>query len=191
MGRAEAAGSPVELWSRSEADTLRLGAALAAALRPGDVVLLAGPFGAGKTALVRGVADALGAGEEVASPSFALIHEYALPGGRPLRRLYHMDLYRIVRPEDAANLGLDDYLDDARAATMVEWPEVARPLLPADALLIEIKPAGEERRLRASPGGERSATLLRDWLVAAEAAGPEGAASQMTAGQPGSGAVAT
>lgn len=115
------AGTVDEILSADEAATRRVGAALARRLGPGDVVLLSGDLGSGKTVLVRGLAEGLGADpEEVSSPTFALVHEYG-PAGRP-PLLVHADFYRLPNEDVAvrgADLGLAER-DDAILA--IEWP---------------------------------------------------------------------
>jgi len=107
------------------AATEALGARLAKVLRPGDLVLLEGPLGAGKTTLVRGLVAALGGDPlEVCSPTFVLLESYAVSGGA-IVRVHHADLYRL-RGRGSAPLdevGLGDALDDPAAVTAVEWPE--------------------------------------------------------------------
>lgn len=105
--------------SASEEETTSLGARLARRLSPGDVVLIEGELGAGKTAFVKGIASGLGlSADEVSSPSFALVHEYGPPGKPPV--LVHVDLYRL--PEKGGSLA-DLGLDDCSGATLaVEWP---------------------------------------------------------------------
>lgn len=115
---------PFEVVSRSAEETRAVGRELARLLRPGDLVLLSGPLGAGKTELVRGIAGGLGAGEgDVASPTFALVHEYGPGSAPPL--LVHADLYRL--PAGALPAAADDLgLEEARASgavVVVEWPE--------------------------------------------------------------------
>lgn len=95
--------------------TRQLGAALAAALAPGDLIGLEGDLGAGKTVFTQGVAEGLGSAEPATSPSFVLIHVYT---GR--MRLAHVDLYRLSSVQ-AEELGLEDYLADA--AGVIEWAE--------------------------------------------------------------------
>lgn len=103
------------------AATEQLGAAIAAALRPGDVVALSGGLGAGKTTLARTIIAALGHQGEVPSPSFAIIETYDPPGVR--LPLVHADFYRLKHPEEVEELGLDDYRHGA--ALIAEWPEMA------------------------------------------------------------------
>ncbi len=104
--------------SATEEETRRLGADLARGLAPGDVVLLEGELGSGKTAFVKGIAAGLGLDpEDVSSPSFALVHEYGPAGKPPL--LVHGDLYRVLPGASIADLGLDER-DTAILA--VEWP---------------------------------------------------------------------
>lgn len=99
----------------------RLGQAIAARLRPGDVVALSGGLGTGKTTLARAIITALGHRGEVPSPSFAIFEVYDPPALR--LPLVHADFYRLARPEEAEELGLDDYREGA--ALIAEWPENA------------------------------------------------------------------
>jgi tRNA threonylcarbamoyladenosine biosynthesis protein TsaE len=127
-----------ERVTTSEAETTTAGRELGATLGPGDVVLIEGSLGAGKTAFVRGLAGGLGCDErEVTSPTFTLVQEYA---GRV--RLQHVDLYRLTPPE-VSELGLDELAADAVMA--VEWPD--RWLdAPAGAWRVRLTPAGPDRR---------------------------------------------
>ena len=112
----------------SESDTLALGAALAAPARCGHVIALSGPLGAGKTTLARGFIQARGETEEVVSPTFTLVQVYET-GETPI---WHFDLYRLEKPEDVLELGLEEAL--AGAITLIEWPERLGSLLPASRL---------------------------------------------------------
>lgn len=123
----------------SEEETSAAGERLAASLRPGDLVLLYGDLGSGKTAFVRGLARGLGADpEEVSSPTFTLVQEY--PGRVTL---FHVDLYRLDERE-ADDLGLEELiLGDGVVA--IEWAERWRGR-PGDAIEVRIEDAGEDRR---------------------------------------------
>jgi len=140
----------IELTSRSADETTAIGAALAGWLRDGDVVLLHGDLGAGKTTLAKGIAAALGIDAVVSSPSFALVNEYDVPRGPRVSRLYHLDLYRL-RGDELDSIGFADFAAPADGVTLVEWPERARDSLPDRYVLIELTAAGLDwRRLQLS-----------------------------------------
>jgi tRNA threonylcarbamoyladenosine biosynthesis protein TsaE len=103
------------------AATKRFAALIAAALRPGDVVALSGTLGAGKTSLARAILTALGHAGDVPSPSFSIIENYEPPAVR--LPVVHADFYRLNDPAECAEIGLDDYRQDA--ALIAEWPEKA------------------------------------------------------------------
>lgn len=129
-----------EFVSTSEADTRRIATTFAATLKPGDILLLNGDLGAGKTAFVRGLAEGLGLDPgEVTSPTFTLVHEYR--GGR--LPLIHIDLYRLDRA-DLDEIGLDQDLAD-HGVIAVEWPErLTRPL--RGAIAVNITDTGSDTR---------------------------------------------
>lgn len=110
------------------AATRALGRALARLVRVGDVIALSGPLGAGKTELARAVLRALGHAGEVPSPTFTLVQVYDLTS----LQVWHVDLYRLERPEEAIELGLEDAF--AGAATLIEWPERLGATLPDERL---------------------------------------------------------
>jgi tRNA threonylcarbamoyladenosine biosynthesis protein TsaE len=123
------------------AATLALGRRLGAHLAPGDVVCLTGNLGAGKTTLARGVIEAwTGAPEDAPSPTYTLVQTYEGARGE----LWHVDLYRLKRSDEAWELGLDEAF--VRAACVIEWPERLAGDLPRDRLDIELTPHGEGRR---------------------------------------------
>jgi tRNA threonylcarbamoyladenosine biosynthesis protein TsaE len=124
--------------SASEGETIALGRDLGRRIAAGTVVLLDGPLGAGKTAFVRGLAEGLGCeADDVSSPTFTIVQHYR---GAPA--LQHVDLYRL-RPEEVADLGLDDLLEGAVMA--VEWPDRWHDA-PEDAVRVSIVHAGGDRR---------------------------------------------
>lgn len=107
----------------------------------GDVVCLSGGLGAGKTTLARGAISAwTGANEDAPSPTYTLVQTYEGPRGE----LWHVDLYRLRRPDEAWELGLEDAF--ASAACLIEWPERLEGQLPRDRLDIALVPQGEGRR---------------------------------------------
>jgi len=136
--------------------TERLGERLAAALATGDLLVLSGPLGAGKTCFVAGLARGLAAKARVRSPSFILIHEYR---GREL--LLHLDLYRIETAEVDA-LGLEELLE--RGVLVVEWGEKLPAALRGDALTLEFEVvSAAARTIAARASGGRGAALLEAW----------------------------
>jgi len=126
--------------TQSEDETAAVGRDLAATLSAGDVVLLFGDLGAGKTAFVRGLAEGLGVSrDEVSSPTFTLIQEYR--GGR--LPLFHVDLYRIEDPREFDELGLDEIAEEGVLA--IEWAE-RLPAPPSHATRVSITDAGDNER---------------------------------------------
>ena len=130
-----------KLESRCAAETEALGARIAAKLEAGDVVLVSGELGAGKTTLIRGACRALGIEEPVTSPTFTIGQRYS--GGR--LPVSHLDLYRLEGLDDEDPALLDDYLDPDGVA-FVEWPAVAEPHLARPALEVRLRHRGEDRR---------------------------------------------
>jgi tRNA threonylcarbamoyladenosine biosynthesis protein TsaE len=142
--------SHLEIISRSPEETQKIGVRLGELALPGDVFLLVGGLGAGKTCLTQGIAWGLGIKEYAASPSFVVIRE--LHGRLPL---YHIDFYRLDHLEEIAELGLDDYLY-GKGVCVLEWAEKGLSLLPEEHLLIEISYLSDtERRLKLKPSGKR------------------------------------
>lgn len=142
----------MEIVTRSPAETIAVGQFLADWLRDGDVVLLHGDLGAGKTTLVKGIAAGFRIDAVVASPSFALVNEYDAGLAAPVTRLYHLDLYRLGGEEDLASIGFDDFVSPTDGVTLVEWPERAMAALPESYLLIEIESVEtDSRRFRFVP----------------------------------------
>jgi len=121
------------------ADSEALGAALAAVVRPGDVITLSGPLGAGKTSIARGLLAALGLEVEAPSPTFAIVQPYEPPETR--MPVLHVDLYRIEHPDELDELGLDEA--QGHSLLVVEWPERAPGRWPdALALSLDFAPTG-------------------------------------------------
>jgi tRNA threonylcarbamoyladenosine biosynthesis protein TsaE len=141
--------------------TTRIGERLAAALQGGDAIALIGDLGAGKTTLVAGLVAALGGGV-AQSPTFSLVNEY--PGGRLV--VWHVDLYRIDKPAELPELGLDDVIGDPRGIVVVEWADKF-DVMPADHVRIELVHAGDARTLAATGTGPRGRALADAVLASA------------------------
>ena len=103
------------------------------------LVTLNGDLGAGKTTLVRQLCTRLGSGDQVSSPTFALVNEYALNGAE---RIYHIDLYRIKSAEEAQQIGIEDYLY-SNSWCFIEWPDVIEDLIPLPHARLEIEVVGD------------------------------------------------
>ena len=127
-------------------DTRGVGAAIAPLLRIGDVLVLTGELGAGKTTLVRGIASGLGATEHVASPTFTLVREY-VTGRVPVA---HVDVFRLDRVQDVVDLALDE-LEGGACVLIVEWGDAVEELLPDDRLRVSVVNAEAERTDSKSP----------------------------------------
>ena len=142
--------------TNSPAETRALGFQLAAMLRPGDVLLLLGDLGAGKSELTRGIARGLGVTCPVASPSFTILNVYD-EGRIPL---YHFDWYRLNSAEELYEMGMDEYLGGDGVA-VVEWPSRCPEAVPETYLEVRIDSVGENAReiILTPRGGFRDITL--------------------------------
>jgi tRNA threonylcarbamoyladenosine biosynthesis protein TsaE len=174
--------APVRLRTESAHDTRALGAALARGLRPGDVVLLAGELGAGKTTLAQGIGAGLGVTDQVTSPTFTLVRSYPCPvppparpgseregdehGAPPaVRAFLHADLYRLEHLGEVVDLAIGELVEED-AVAVVEWGDVAEPVLGADALSVRLAagPHDDERCVTITAGpswSPRHAELTR------------------------------
>ncbi len=137
--------------TRSVEQTRDLAEALAPLARPGDVVVLAGDLGAGKTAFVQGFGRGLGITERITSPTFTLVHVYE--GRLPV---HHLDVYRLEQLSEALDLGLPEMLDDG-GVVLIEWGEAILPVLPHDYLEVRLTfgPGDDDRHLALRTVGPR------------------------------------
>lgn len=146
--------------------TERAGEALGSLVAAGDVVVLTGDLGAGKTHLVQGMARALGARERVTSPTFNLLLVH--PGPLPL---YHFDLYRLEREEELEDIAFYETVE-GDGVSAIEWGDRFPASLPTDRLTVVIHREGETRRRFDVQGrGARGARLEAEWLAAVESEG--------------------
>ncbi len=153
--REPVASNELDLISHSVEQTRRIGARLATLLRPGDVLLLEGQLGAGKTAFTQGVAAGLNIRDYVNSPTFVLVNEY--PGDLPLN---HIDLYRLDDPRQAIDIGIEDYIG-GDGITVIEWPERGGEFMPDERLHIRLTYLSETKRtIRFTATGRRYVALL-------------------------------
>lgn len=118
-------------------ETRRLAGAVARLCEPGDVLLLAGGLGAGKTTFTQGFGSALGIEEPITSPTFVLVREYPVVGHKGLRVLFHADVYRLDHLGEIVDLGLGELVDEGGVA-LVEWGDAAAPILGSGALLVRL-----------------------------------------------------
>ena len=165
--------------TRSASETRQLGAAFAAEVLPGDVILLVGDLGAGKTAFVQGFGVGLGVDEPVTSPTFTLARTYQCgPAGvaRGIATLLHADVYRLEKLQDVLDLDLHELSEEA-AVVVVEWGDLAAPVLGQGALEVHLGPGpGDDDRtvtlVAAGPWASRAqglATRLAPWSTAGSA----------------------
>lgn len=130
-----------EYESKSELETEKLGVELARYIQSGDILAFVGQLGSGKTTLIKAIAMELGANKrEMASPSFAIMHDY---GGSP--QIYHIDLYR-VEPNEIEQLGLWEIFGDENIC-FVEWADKFPEIIPPGALKVEMVRIGEKKRI--------------------------------------------
>jgi tRNA threonylcarbamoyladenosine biosynthesis protein TsaE len=118
--------------------TRAVGAAIASCLAAGDVVVLSGDLGSGKTTLAQGIAAALGVTEPVVSPTFAIVREYE--GRVPVA---HVDVYRLERVQELHDLGVEEIFDGSRVV-LVEWGELVAPVLPGDRVVVRLRPDADD-----------------------------------------------
>ena len=132
----------------SHEDTLNLGKKIGDVLKPGDILLLEGDLGAGKTTFTQGLAEGLGVDEFVNSPTFVIINEY-FSGHLPL---YHMDLYRLEDEAQLSDLGVEEYFF-GNGVSVVEWPEIALSLLPEAYTRLTFLREGQGREVKITTRG--------------------------------------
>lgn len=133
--------------SMSAEETERLGVAFARTLRGGEVLLLEGELGTGKTTFVRGLARALGIRRPVRSPTFTLLHVYPIrKRGSKIKQLIHVDAYRLKSAADLRALGMEEYLGRQDTVVAIEWGKKARSIIRKKCLVIQLLHAGTNKR---------------------------------------------
>lgn len=148
------------LYAKNEKETKEIAASLADQLTAGDVLLLEGNLGAGKTTFTKGLAEGLGIRRIIKSPTYTLIREYD-EGRLPL---YHMDVYRLEET-GGTDLGLEEYFE-GEGVSVIEWATFIPEDIPEEHLEIQLQPIGEdfsERKITLIPIGERYEKLVKTW----------------------------
>jgi len=141
--------------SNDEEETILLGEKIGELLEPGQIILLSGELGAGKTILVQGICNGLGVDEDVTSPTYTLINEY-----EGELTVYHMDLYRLEDEEDLYDVGVEDYLDTERIV-LIEWPDLVYDLLPPDFVYIRLVVLDDNtRKITIEAEGDKGIRLI-------------------------------
>jgi len=137
-----------EYISHSEQETYAAAAEFVAGLAPGSVVALSGDLGAGKSAFASGILATLGAEEPFPSPTFVIMHRYDLADPSPsgIRRIYHIDAYRLDDPEELRKLGFEEWVSDSQGLVLIEWPERVESLLSENAVVISLETVSETER---------------------------------------------
>ncbi len=161
---------PLRATTGSVDETREVGAALASLARPGDIVVLAGDLGAGKTAFVQGFGRGLGIEQRITSPTFTLVHVYE-DGRLPV---HHLDVYRLDQLSEALDLGLAEILDEG-GVVLIEWGDAITPVLPHDYLEVRLTfgAGDDDREIALRPVGARwagradsLASALARWVAA-------------------------
>lgn len=126
----------IKYFTNSEQSTEQVAFEIAQKMQFGSLIALIGNLGVGKTVFARGFAKGLGITDIVCSPTFNIVREYQC---KSLKWLYHMDLYRINDSEAALAFGIEEYINNSDAITLIEWSERISDILPADMISVEIK----------------------------------------------------
>jgi tRNA threonylcarbamoyladenosine biosynthesis protein TsaE len=153
----------LDFITHSVAQTIRIGQRLGELLRRGDLVLLLGDFGTGKTHLIKGIVQGLGSTDLVNSPSFVLINQYRAGAQHQHMPIYHADLYRIEDPDELAGIGLEETWS-GEGVCLIEWAERAQGWLPQEHLAIHLQHLSDTKRvLRFVPHGSRYESLVAEF----------------------------
>jgi tRNA threonylcarbamoyladenosine biosynthesis protein TsaE len=137
-------------------DTIAAGAAFAEVLASGDIILLSGTLGAGKTTFVKGVANGLGVTERVTSPTFTMVREHRCSSDLDIETLLHSDVYRVETLDEVLDLALGELVEDA-AVALVEWGELAASVFGRDVMTIDFRVEDDDARIL-TVGGDLART---------------------------------
>ncbi len=163
---------PLVLRTGSPDQTRALAGVVAAACLPGDVLLLAGDLGAGKTTFAQGFGAGLGVTEPITSPTFTLVRQYPVGRDGPVLTLLHADVWRLDHLHEIVDLGLGELVEDG-AVALVEWGDAAGPVLGADALAVALVAGDDDGLGGDSTDGARAGNGERDRSVERDGAGDD------------------
>lgn len=144
-----------EFLANSAEETQEIGFQIGKALKKGDIVLLKGDMGAGKTTITHGIVKGLGSDDFVSSPTFALVNTYY---GKDFE-IDHFDLYRLTDEDDLYSIGFEDFLEEDSKILLIEWSQLAERLLPQDVITVLLKATDDNTRKIAVEGIEIPKTL--------------------------------
>jgi tRNA threonylcarbamoyladenosine biosynthesis protein TsaE len=137
----------MEIFSQAPEQTIELAKTIAPKLLPGDVIALTGDLGSGKTFFTSALTKALNIKKRVQSPTFVLVREYhAEVADQLIKKIYHVDLYRLEDEIEVVDIGLESFFSDEEAITIIEWPQIAQNLLPERTIHINFEMLDEHTR---------------------------------------------
>lgn len=133
--------------TKSQQETIELGKKIAAQFKGGDIILLEGDLGAGKTTITKGIAEYFGIKDTITSPTFTLMNIYEVKN-HLIKNLVHIDTYRLEDEDDLIEIGVEDYLGDPNTICLIEWPEKIERLFQGKNIIkIKIEHDGENRKI--------------------------------------------
>ena len=132
--------------TKSAKQTISLGKKIAKNFKGGEIIGLEGNLGAGKTTLVKGIAEELGIKQTITSPTFLLMKVYPVRKNKLIKNFVHLDCYRIKNPNDILGIGVEDYFNDPSSIVLIEWPEKIKKVLPGQTKKIELSLVSNNQR---------------------------------------------
>lgn len=139
----------MEVITNSPKKTQELGEKISTDLKPGSILALSGELGSGKTTFIQGLARGLGIKKRIVSPTFVFIRQYSVNHQTLVKKLYHVDLYRIDKAPDVRGLGLEEIFADPEAIVVIEWADRIKEILPKKRIDINFEYlTGDQRRIK-------------------------------------------
>ena len=135
----------MEILAQTTNQTEELAIQLSKKLKPGSVLALYGDLGSGKTTLTRFLAKSLGSDKRTQSPTFVIHRKYKCEHDE-IKNIHHLDLYRLVSKDDVVQIGLEEFINDPKGITIIEWPEIAQDFLPNNTIRVYLEYVDEHSR---------------------------------------------